>query len=166
MPQFYLKRLLHGIYSGYIASGPMQDVKPEGHSLQQSLYFSGYPLSHRTEGRFAHIIFGLFGFNVTFRHHEVISRRCLLVAAVLRPIWCHRGMPCCRHRTWYPTLSQYTDTGQICRCAIHWCETSHWNTQLPISMSWVRPDRKILPPSSTNISQHSILWCCYVNPYV
>ena len=49
-------------------------------------------------------------------------------------------MPCRRHRTWHPTPSQYTDTGSTCRCAIHWCWTSHWNTQLPILMSWVRPD--------------------------
>ena len=56
-----------------------------------------------------------------------------------------------RHRTWHPTPSQYTDTGHdtpphhsiqtqdmtphpvtvyntwpTCRCAIHWCGTSHW----------------------------------------
>ena len=29
-----------------------------------------------------------------------------------------------------PTLSQYTDIGRTC-CAIHWCGTSLWNTQLP-----------------------------------
>ena len=33
-----------------------------------------------------------------------------------------------------PFLSQYTDTGLTCRFASHWCGTSHWNTQLPISM--------------------------------
>ena len=48
--------------------------------------------------------------------------------------------------TWHPTPSHYTDTGPTCRCAIHWCGTSHWNTQLPILMSWVRSDREILPP--------------------
>ena len=41
--------------------------------------------------------------------------------------------------------SQYTDTGPTCRCAIHWRGTSHWNTQLPILMTWVRPDHEILP---------------------
>ena len=39
-----------------------------------------------------------------------------------------------RHRTWHPIPSQYTDTAPTCRCAIHWCGTSHWNTQLPILM--------------------------------
>ena len=33
-----------------------------------------------------------------------------------------------------PFQSQYTDTGLTCRFASHWCGTSHWNTQLPISM--------------------------------
>ena len=46
-----------------------------------------------------------------------------------------RNMPCHRHRTWHPTLSQYTDTGPPCRCAF---QTSHWNTQLPILMSWMK----------------------------
>ena len=32
-----------------------------------------------------------------------------------------------------------------CRCAIHWCGMSHWNIQLPILMSWVRPDLEVLP---------------------
>ena len=56
-------------------------------------------------------------------------------AVVLWPMCCHTGMPCHRHRTWHPTPSQFTDTGPTCRCAIHWCGTSHWNTQLPILMS-------------------------------
>ena len=87
---------------------------------------------------------------------------------VLRPpMWCHTGMSCHTHRTWHPTWSQYTDTGPTCRCAIHWirCGTSHWNTQLPILMSWVRPNREIhpwvLPWPSTNTSERSTLWCCY-----
>ena len=86
-----------------------------------------------------------FGFQIWFSTSEVISRRCLLVAVVLWPMCCHTGMSCHRHRTQHSTLSQYTDTGPTCRCAIHWCGTSHWNTQLPILMSWVRPDLEILP---------------------
>ena len=39
---------------------------------------------------------------------------------------CHTGMPCSKHKAWHPTLSQYTDTGPTCHCAIHWCGTSHW----------------------------------------
>ena len=74
---------------------------------------------------------------------EVISLRCLLVAVVLWPMCCHTGMPCRRHRTWHRTPPQYTDTGPTYRCAIH--GTSHWNTQLPISMSWMRPDLKSFP---------------------
>ena len=54
-----------------------------------------------------------------------------------------------------PTSPQYTDTGPTCRCAIHWCGTSHRNTQLPILMSWVRPDREILPQPSTHTSERS-----------
>ena len=73
---------------------------------------------------------------------------------------CHTEMPCLRHRTRHPTLSQYTDTGPTCCCAIHWCGTSHWNTQLPILMSWVRPDREILPRPSTHTSERST-WCCH-----
>ena len=65
-----------------------------------------------------------------------------------------------RHMTWHPTPSQFTDTGPTCRCAIHWCGTSHWNTQLPILMSWVRPDREILPRPSTHTSKCST-WCCH-----
>ena len=74
---------------------------------------------------------------------------------------CHTGMPCCRHRTRHSTPSQYTDTEPTCRCAIHWCRTSHWNTQLPILMSWVRPDWGVLPRPSTHTSEHSTLRCCY-----
>ena len=81
---------------------------------------------------------------------EVISQRCLLVAVVLWPMCCHTEMPCRRHRTWHPTPSQYTDTGLTCCCAIHWCDTSQWNTQLPILISWVWPDREILPRPSTH----------------
>ena len=95
-----------------------------------------------------------------FETSEVISRRCLLVAVVLWPMCCHTEMPCRRHRTRHPTPSQYTDTGPTCRCAIHWCGTSHWNTQLPILMSWVRPDREILPRPSTHTSERST-WCCH-----
>ena len=47
--------------------------------------------------------------------------------------------------------------GQPC----HWCRVSHWNTQLPILMSWVRPDREIIPRHSTQTSIRSPLWCCY-----
>ena len=65
-----------------------------------------------------------------------------------------------RHITWQPTPSQYKDTGSTCRCSIHWCGTSHWNTHLPILMSWVRPDRKILPWPSTHTSKCST-WYCY-----
>ena len=50
--------------------------------------------------------------------------------------------------------------GPTCHCAIHWCGTSHWNTQLPILMSWVRPDREILPRPSIHTSEHST-WCCH-----
>ena len=35
----------------------------------------------------------------------------------------------------------------------HWCGTSHWNTQLPILMSRVRPDLEILPRPSTHTSK-------------
>ena len=69
-------------------------------------------------------------------------------------------MPYRRHRTWHTILVQYTDTGPTCRCAIHWCGTSHWNTQLPVLMSWVRTDREILPRPSTHTSECST-WCCY-----
>ena len=62
-------------------------------------------------------------------------------------------MPCGRDRIWHPTQSQYTVTGPTCRCAIHWCGTSHWNTQLPILMSWVRPDREIFLRPSTHTSE-------------
>ena len=80
-----------------------------------------------------------FGLNVTYKTSEVIWQQCLLVAVVLWPMCCHTGMPCRRHRTWHPTPSQYTDTRPTCHCAIHWCGTSHWNTELPILMSWVMP---------------------------
>ena len=56
-------------------------------------------------------------------------------------------------------MTQYTDIGPTCHCAIHCCGTSHWNTKLPISMSWVRPDQEILPQSSTHTSEHSTLSC-------
>ena len=123
---------------------------------------------------------------------EVIQQQCLIVAVVLWPMCCHTGMPCHRHRTWHPTLSQYTgphftklrqivivsvyllsfsidlrlcfvlrifvkrgpDTGSTCRCVIHWCGTSHWNTQLPILISLVHPR------PSTHTSEGSTL-CCY-----
>ena len=46
----------------------------------------------------------LFGLDLT---SEVISLYiwCLLVAVVLWPVCCHTDMPCCRHRTWHPTLT-------------------------------------------------------------
>ena len=74
---------------------------------------------------------------------------------VIWPMCCHTGMSCCRHWTWHLTPSQYTDTGQTCR-AIHWCGLLHWNTQLPILMSQVRPDREILPQPSTHSSVYTL----------
>ena len=79
-------------------------------------------------------------------------RRCLVVAVVLWP-----GMTSRRHRTWHPTPSQYTDTGPTCRCAIHWCGTSHWNTQLPILMYWVWPDREISPHTPANSQLYAVI---------
>ena len=76
---------------------------------------------------------------------------------------CHTEMPCSRHRTRHPTPSQYTDTGPTCRCTIHGCGTSHWNTQLPILMSWVRPDREILPRPSTHTSNAQVDAAIVVN---
>ena len=99
----------------------------------------------------------LFGFNVAFKH---LRSQCLLVAVVLWPMCCHTGMSCRRHRTRHPTPTRYTDTGPTCRCAILWCGTPHWNTQLLILMFWVRPDREILPWLSTHTSESSTL-CCH-----
>ena len=99
----------------------------------------------------------LLGFNLALTSEDM--SQCLLVALVLWPMCCHTGMPCQSHRTWHPTPSQYTDTGPTCRCATHWCGTSHWNTKLPILMSCVRPNREILPQPSTHTSEHSTL--CY-----
>ena len=79
-------------------------------------------------------LFVLLGFNFTLTS-VVILRQCLLVTLVLWPMCCHTGMPCHTQRTWYPTPSQYTDTGTTCRCVIHWCGTSHWNILLPIWIS-------------------------------
>ena len=73
---------------------------------------------------------------------------------------CHTGMPCPRHRTWHPTPWQKTDKGLTYHYANHWCGTSHWNTQLSILMSWVRPDREILP-NLPNTPAKAQLWCCY-----
>ena len=63
-----------------------------------------------------------------------------------------------------PHPSQYTVTGPT-YCAIHCCGTSDWNTQLPILMFWVRPDREILPRPSTDASERStmmLLWWQWV----
>ena len=51
---------------------------------------------------------------------EVISRRRLLAAVILWPMWCLAVMPCLRHRTRYHTSSPYTYIGPTWRCAIHW----------------------------------------------
>ena len=45
-----------------------------------------------------------------------------------------------------------------CRCAIHRHGTLHWNTQLPILMSWVRPDREILPRRSPHTPANAQLY--------
>ena len=71
---------------------------------------------------------------------------------------CHTGLAYRRHRAWHPTPSQYTDTGSTCRCAIHWCGASHWNTQLPILMYWVRSDREILPRPSIHTPTNAQLY--------
>ena len=71
----------------------------------------------------------------------------------------HRNaMPQTQDMTTHPP--HYTDTGSTRRCAIHWCGMSHWNTQLPILISCVRPDREIVPRPSTQASERSTLWCC------
>ena len=79
-------------------------------------------------------------------------------AVVLWPMCCNIEMLCCRHRTWHPTPSQYTDTGPTCRCAIRWCGTSHWNTQLPILMSCLSwksfPD---LPHTTANAQLDAVM---------
>ena len=80
---------------------------------------------------------------------EVTSWRCLLVAVILWQVCCNTRMACRRYRTWHPMPSLYTYTGTTFRCAIHWCGTSHCNTQLPILMSCIRPDQGILTRPST-----------------
>ena len=82
-----------------------------------------------------------FGFNVVFRH-----LRSYRDGASLTNVLPH--MPQTQDMTPPPPPSQYTDTVPICRCTIgiHRRGTSHWNTQLPILMSWVRPDREISFP--------------------
>ena len=52
------------------------------------------------------------------------------------------------HLSLPPPLRILTRLRPCCRCTIHWCGTSHWNTQLP--MSWVRPDRQTLTRPSTH----------------
>ena len=98
--------------------------------------------------------FCLLGFNIAFKH-------LMLPASAMLPACSsdilNNVLPRCRHGTWHPTLSQYTDTGPTCRCAIHWCAMSHWNTQLPILIPWVRPDREILLRLSTHTSECSTL---------
>ena len=85
-----------------------------------------------------------------FETSEVIMRRCLLVTVVLWPTQeCYAADT--RHDT--PSRHSIQAQGQ--------CGTSHWNTQLLFLMSWVRPDREILPRPSTDTSNHSTLWCCY-----
>ena len=61
------------------------------------------------------------------------------------------------YMTRHPTPAQYADTGPTYHCAVHLCETSHWNTQLPILNSRVRPDQDILPRPSTHTSERSTL---------
>ena len=78
---------------------------------------------------------------------------CLGLTSLLN-IWGHIAkVPACSsftltnvlpHRNVMPQTQDMTphpvtvyDTRLTCRCAIHWCGTSHWNTQLPILMSWV-----------------------------
>ena len=74
---------------------------------------------------------------------------------------CAATQECHTVDTGHPTPLQYTNTGPTCRCANHWCGMSHWKTQLPILLSWVRPDREFLPRPSTHTSESSTLGCCY-----
>ena len=63
----------------------------------------------------------------------------------------HRNiMPQTQDMKSHPVTVGYTDTGPTCRCAINWCGTPHYNTQLTILMIWVRRDRYILPRPSTH----------------
>ena len=50
-----------------------------------------------------------------------------------------------------------TDTERLVVVLSFAVECLHWNKQLPILMSWVRPDREILPRLSTNTSERSSL---------
>ena len=106
-----------------------------------------------------YIFFG-GGVNVAFKHlRSYHDGACFLQ-------WyfdqCAATQKCHAADTGHDTPPRHSiDTGPTCRCAIHWCGMSHWNTQLPILMSWVRPDREILPWPSTHTSKRSTLWCCY-----
>ena len=88
---------------------------------------------------------------------EVISRRCLLVAVILWPMCCHTEMPLTQDTTPHP-VTIYRHGAYLSLCYPR-CGTSHWNTQLPIFLSWVRPAREILPDLS-HTSEHST-WCCH-----
>ena len=62
----------------------------------------------------------------------------------------HRNaMPQTQDTTPQP-VTVYRHGADLSLCYPVWCGTSHWNTQLPILMSWVRPDREILPRPSTH----------------
>ena len=118
--------------------------------------------------------------NIQFITILLIRMVYLIVVGSLLNIWVHIvTVPACGSGTltnYYAATQEYhaTNTGHdtppghstqdsrpICGCAIHWWGMSHWNTYLPILMSWVRPNREILPKPSTHTSECWNLWCWY-----
>ena len=82
----------------------------------------------------------MFGFNVAFK--LLLSYR-LFEAVVRWPMCCHTWMPCRRHATWHPTLSQYTSQPVVViPINVERLTEIH---NYPFVGSWVRPDRDILP---------------------
>ena len=91
--------------------------------------------------------------------YKVILRRCLLVAVVLWPMCCHKGISCGWQEMTFNPITVYRH-----RANLLLCYPLMWNLILGYTttqLTWVRPDREILPWSSTHTSECSTLWCCY-----
>ena len=128
-------------------------------NIYHSLFISSLVPTKRSFDRLIFFVF-VFGLTSLLNIWGHIATVPACSSGTLTNVLPHRNaMPQTQGMKYHP-VTVYRH-GPTCRCVIHWCGTSHWNTQLPILMSWVRPDREILPWSFTHTSERSTWWYWY-----
>ena len=101
----------------------------------------------------------LFELNVALKHLRLYNDAACLWQWYFDQ--CAAKQECHAADTGHPSTPRHSIHTLSCRCAIHWCGTSHWNAQLPIFIVFGQTGSGNYFRPSTHTSERSTLWCWY-----